>query len=123
LFEQSKYRKLTGRFGFEGFNRDYEVNGAEQLVEGKIKQNSFSAFTLEELGFERVKFQFGARVENNRYRPENPELLDRSFTGFSGAFGVNVGFGKAARSSSTTRIRTARRRSKSFTTTVRTSAP
>ena len=31
LFEQQKYKKLTGRFGFEGFNRDYEVNGAEQL--------------------------------------------------------------------------------------------
>jgi iron complex outermembrane receptor protein len=94
LFEQSRYRKLTGRFGFEGFDRDYEVNGAEQLVQGKVKQNSFSAFTLQELGFERVKFQFGARVENNRYRPENPELLDRSFTGISGAFGVNVALWK-----------------------------
>ncbi len=91
LFEQAKYRSLTGRFGFEGFNREYEVNGAEQLIEGKIKQNSFSVFGLEELNFDRVKFQFGGRVEHNRYRPENPELRERSFTGFSGAFGVNVG--------------------------------
>lgn len=91
MFEQTKYKKLTGRFGFEGFNRDYEVNGAEQLVTGKIKQNSFSVFGLEELGFERVKFQFGGRVENNRYRAENPAYLDRSFTGFSGAAGVNFG--------------------------------
>lgn len=90
LFEQTKYRQLTGRFGFEGFNRDYEVNGEEQLIQGKVKQNSFSVFALEELDFERVKFQFGGRVENNRYRPENPGLLDREFTGFSGALGMNV---------------------------------
>lgn len=90
LFEQTKYGKLTGRFGFEGFNRDYEVNGAEQLVVGKIKQNAFSVFTLQELGFERVKFQFGGRLENNRYRPDNNDYLQRDFTGFSGALGMNV---------------------------------
>lgn len=90
LFEQTKYGKLTGRFGFEGFNRGYEVNGAEQLVVGKIKQNAFSAFTLQELGFERVKFQFGGRIENNRYRPDNTDYLERDFTGFSGAVGMNV---------------------------------
>lgn len=94
MFEQTRYGKLTGRFGFDGFNRNYEVNGAEQLVTGKIKQNAFSVFALEELGFERVKFQFGARVENNRYRAENPAYLDRSFTGFSGAAGVNFGLWK-----------------------------
>lgn len=90
VFEQTKYKKLTGRFGFEGFNRNYEVNGAEQLITGKVKQNMFSAFVLEELNFEKVKFQFGGRIENNRYRPDNAELLDRSFTGFSGGFGINV---------------------------------
>ncbi len=94
IFEQTKYKKLTGRFGFDGFNREYEVNGAEQLVNGKIKQNAFSVFVLEELGFERVKFQFGGRIENNRYNAENPEYLDRSFTGFSGALGVNFGLWK-----------------------------
>ena len=94
LFEQTKYKKLTGRFGFEGFSRDYEVNGAEQLIQGKVKQNSFSAFTLQELAFERVKFQFGGRIENNRYNPENRDLLDRSFTGFSGAAGVNFSLWK-----------------------------
>jgi iron complex outermembrane recepter protein len=94
MFEQTKYKQLTGRFGFDGFNRDYLVNGAEQLVTGKIKQNAFSVFALEELGFERVKFQFGGRVENNRYRAENPAYLDRSFTGFSGAVGANFGLWK-----------------------------
>lgn len=94
LFEQAKYGKLTGRFGFEGFNRDYEVNGAEQLIQGKVKQNAFSVFALEELDFERIKLQFGGRVENNRYNPENPDLLDRSFTAFSGGAGINFGLWK-----------------------------
>jgi len=89
LFEQTKHNRLTGRFGFEGFNRDYEVTGAEQLIQGKVKHNSLSFFGLEEMDFERVKFQFGGRVERNSYRPENPELLDRTFTGFSGGVGAN----------------------------------
>jgi iron complex outermembrane recepter protein len=91
LFEQAKNGNLSGRFGFEGFNRDYEVNGAEQLIQGTVKQNAFSAFALEELDFDRVKFQFGGRIENNRYRPENVDLRNRSFTGFSGGAGVNIG--------------------------------
>ncbi len=90
VFEQTKYKNLTGRFGFEGFNRSYEVNGAEQLITGKVRQNMFSAFALQELAFEKVRFQFGGRIENNRYNPDNTELLDRSFTGISGGFGVNV---------------------------------
>jgi iron complex outermembrane receptor protein len=91
VFEQQNYRRLTGRFGFEGFNRDYKVEGEEQLIDGKIRHNSFSVFGLEELNFDRVKFQFGGRVENNRYRAENPELRDRTFTGFSGGAGINIG--------------------------------
>ena len=89
LFEQNKYGKLTGRFGFDGFSREYQVDGAEQLVEGKINQNSFAVFGLEELAFERVKFQFGGRLESNRYNAENPIYLDRNFLGFSGGAGVN----------------------------------
>ncbi|HKP70154.1 MAG TPA: TonB-dependent receptor [Pyrinomonadaceae bacterium] len=94
LFEQAKRGSLTGRFGFEGFSRDYEVNGEEQLIQGKIDHNSFSAFGLEELNFDRVKFQFGGRVEHNSYNPENGDLRDRSFTGFSGGGGVNVSLWK-----------------------------
>ncbi|MCU1289035.1 MAG: Outer rane receptor protein mostly Fe transport [Acidobacteria bacterium] len=94
LFEQNQYKQLSGRFGFEGFSREYQVNGAEQLVEGKIKQDSLSVFALEELNFERVKFQFGGRLENNRYKAENPAYLDRSFTGFSGSVGANIALWK-----------------------------
>ncbi len=90
-FEQQGYDRLTGRFGFEGFTRDYLVEGEEQLINGEIKHNSFSAFALEELNFGRVKFQFGGRVENNRYKAEDPMLNDRNFTAFSGGAGINVG--------------------------------
>ena len=56
VFEQKSYKNLTGRFGFEGFNRDYEVDGAERLIDGKVKQNMFSVFGLEELKFGRSAF-------------------------------------------------------------------
>jgi iron complex outermembrane recepter protein len=94
VFEQKKVNRLTGRFGFDGYDREYETIGAEQLIDGAVKQNMLSAFALEELNFGRVSFQFGGRVENNRFRPENNTLINRNFTGFSGAAGVRVGLWK-----------------------------
>lgn len=91
MFEQKAFGKLSGRFGFEGFNREYSVEGEERLIDGKVKHDSFSVFGLEELKFKRVSFQFGGRVERNAYNPENTDYLDRSFTGFSGAAGIRIG--------------------------------
>lgn len=91
MFEQKQYGKLAGRFGFEGFNRRYQTVGDEVLVVGPVKQDSFSAFALEELKFERVTVQFGGRVENNRYDPADVDLRDRNFTGVSAAAGMRVG--------------------------------
>lgn len=90
MFDQQKYGKLTGRFGFEGFNRNYGTVGDEILINGPVKQNSFSVFGLEEVSLERVTFQFGGRVENNRYNPTDINLINRDFTGFSGAVGARV---------------------------------
>lgn len=91
VFQQAKYKILSGRFGFEGFRRSYLTEGAEQLVDGKVRQNNFAVFALEELDFERVALQFGGRVENNRYSPRNTALYqDRDFTGFSGAAAARV---------------------------------
>jgi iron complex outermembrane receptor protein len=87
-FDQKKFGRLTGRFGFEGFHRNYSTNGEEVLIAGPVKQDSFSVFGLEELKFERVSLQFGARIENNRYNPVNPALIDRNFTGASAAAGA-----------------------------------
>ena len=85
VFDQHKRGHLTGSFGFSGFLRDYEAVGAEALAP-PVDQNSFAVFTLQELDFERVRFQFGGRVERNKYDPLG--LSGRSFTGFSGAAGV-----------------------------------
>lgn len=80
---------MTGRFGFEGFDRTFQVNGAEQLITGKVRHNSFSAFTLQEYSKDRMKIQFGARVESNRLNPTNVAYRDRNFTGVSFGAGVN----------------------------------
>ena len=88
VFDQKKYGSLTGRFGFEGFHRNYGTVGSEVLINGPVKQNAFSVFGLEELTYERVTIQFGGRVENNRYNPADTNLIKRDFTGFSGAVGA-----------------------------------
>ncbi len=88
MFEQKKVGKLTGRFGFETFKRAFSTVGAEVLVDGPVKHTALSFFGLEELKFERFTLQFGGRIENNRYKPVNTLLPDRSFTGFSGGTGA-----------------------------------
>ncbi len=85
-FRQANYKILTGQFGFEGYNRSYLTEGAEQLVNGRVRQTNFAVFGLQELGFERVAIQFGGRIEHNKYKPVNTaEYEHRDFTGFSGA--------------------------------------
>jgi iron complex outermembrane recepter protein len=88
VFEQKQYGKLSGRFGFEGYHRYYATIGDEILIDGPVKQNNIAVFGLEELKLERATLQFGARVENNQYSPDNPALINRNFTGFSGAAGA-----------------------------------
>ena len=51
-------------------------------------QNAFALFALEELTQERVKWQFGGRLERNGFQPTG--LVDRSFTAFSGSAGFAV---------------------------------
>ncbi|HEX7175860.1 MAG TPA: TonB-dependent receptor [Pyrinomonadaceae bacterium] len=87
VFDQRKRGSLSGSFGFSGFHRDYDTVGAEALAP-PTTQNNFAVFGLEVIDFERVKFQFGGRVEHNSYNPDG--LLARSYTGFSGAAGVRV---------------------------------
>jgi iron complex outermembrane recepter protein len=91
LFQQARYKNLSGRFGFEGFQRSYLTEGAEQLVDGRVRQRNFALFALQELSFDRVALQFGGRVEDNRYNPVNDALyFNRNFTGFSGAAAARV---------------------------------
>lgn len=91
VFDQRKTGRFSGSWGFAGFHRDYESIGAEALAPPTI-QNNFAVFALEEIDFERVRFQLGGRIEHNGYNPDG--ALERSFTGFSGAAGVRVGLWK-----------------------------
>lgn len=91
IFDQRKTGRVSGSWGFSGFRRDFESIGAEALAPPTIQDN-FAVFGLEEIDFERVRFQLGGRVEHNGYDPDG--ALKRSFTGFSGAAGVRVGLWK-----------------------------
>ena len=68
VFEQNRLGPLSGRFGFSGMERDYSASGEEALAP-PVDQQSFALFALEELDFERVRFQFGGRLETSRYNP------------------------------------------------------
>lgn len=72
VFEQGKKGVWGGRFGIWGIDRDYEATG-EEALSPPIDQTGFAFFALEEFKFERVKFQFGARVETQRYNPAYAE--------------------------------------------------
>jgi iron complex outermembrane receptor protein len=86
-FDQRDVGSLQGSFGFQGMHRDYTAEG-EEALSPPVRQNNFALFTLQEVGLERVKFQFGGRLEHNRYAPLG--LVSRSFTGLSGAAGVRL---------------------------------
>lgn len=86
-FDQKRRGPLQGSFGFWGMQRDFEARGAEALAP-PTTQNAFAVFALEELDYERIKFQFGGRLEHNRYRPIG--LPDRNFTAFSGSTGFAI---------------------------------
>lgn len=116
VFEQRRSGPLSGRFGFWGINRQYEATG-EEALSPPVDQNGLAFFGLEELDFERVKFQFGGRVETQRYQPafaergheheeegeeheeeegedhehEAADAVERRFTGASAAAGIHVG--------------------------------
>ncbi len=87
VFEQKKNGPLTGRFGFWGLVRDYDVTG-EEALSPPVDQDAFAVFGLEELEHKRVKFQFGGRLERNSYDPIG--LPMRSFVGASAAAGVHA---------------------------------
>ncbi len=96
--EQQRTGPLSGSFGFWGLHRQYDVVG-EEALSPPVDQNAFALFALEELNFDRVKLQLGARVEHTTYQPkgmilreeELVTLPDRDFTGFSGGAGIRVG--------------------------------
>lgn len=68
VFEQGRVGKWSGRFGFWGIDREYEAMG-EEALSPPVSQSGFAVFALEEVDFEKVKFQFGGRLETQKYTP------------------------------------------------------
>lgn len=88
VFEQRRSGRLSGSFGGWGMRRDYKAIGVEAITP-PVVQNALAAFAVETLTIsDRVRMQFGGRLENNRFRPDG--LRSRSFTGASGSVGVNA---------------------------------
>ena len=72
--EQGKKGAWGGRFGVWGIDRAYDVAG-EEALSPPVDQKGLAFFALEELALERVKFQFGARVETQRFSPAYAERV------------------------------------------------
>ncbi len=90
VFDQRPSGRLSGSFGFSGVRRDYKTVG-EEAIAPPADMNNFSLFTLQEVGVQRVRLQFGARVDHTSYEvPGSSGLPNRSFTGFSGAAGAHL---------------------------------
>ena len=86
-FEQRKTGPLSGSLGFWGMRRDYEASGEEALAP-PTTQDAIAVFGYEELDFDKLRLQFGARIERNAYKPQ--VLTARSFTGVSASAGIRV---------------------------------
>jgi iron complex outermembrane receptor protein len=85
LVEQPRRGPWSGSFGVWGLRRDYEAIGEEAIVPPTI-QNAFAIYGVESVDLDRLRLQFGGRVETNRYRPQFGR--ERNFTGFSGSAGA-----------------------------------
>lgn len=85
-FNHRRIGKFSGTFGSSGFTRDF-VSLGEEAPAPRTKQQSFSAFGLERIEFERIGLQFGGRIEQNQYNPEGA-LPTRNFVGVSASVGA-----------------------------------
>lgn len=68
---QKRRGPWNGSLGFWGMQRDFKAIGEEALAP-PVEQSAFAVFGLQQLNFERVRLQFGGRIENNRYSPRGP---------------------------------------------------
>ncbi|MCS7026308.1 MAG: TonB-dependent receptor [Bryobacteraceae bacterium] len=87
VFDQQPRGALSGTFGFWGLTRDYKAQG-EEAITPPVDQNAIAVFAVEQLRMSRFRIQFGARLEHNRYDPEQGRK--RSFTGIAASTGVHI---------------------------------
>jgi iron complex outermembrane receptor protein len=77
--------RLKGSIGAWVLNRAFSAEGAEALSP-PVDQAGFAAFLFEEVTWPHVTFQFGGRVDRNKYSPTDFE--EREFTDASGSAGL-----------------------------------
>jgi iron complex outermembrane recepter protein len=77
--------RLKGSIGAWVLDRAFSAEGAEALSP-PVDQNGFAAFLFEELTWPHLTFQFGGRVDHNKYAPTDFE--ERDFTNGSGSVGL-----------------------------------
>lgn len=85
LAQQKRRGSYSGSAGFWGMTRDYKATGEEALAP-PTSQKAFAVFGLQEMGGEKIHFQFGARYEHNGYKAQG--LKQRSFNGLSASGGM-----------------------------------
>lgn len=78
--------RLSGTIGGWLLNRDFNAIG-EEALSPPVNERGVAAFLYEEVTWPHGTFQFGARVDHARYRPEEG-LRDRDFTDTSGSVGL-----------------------------------
>ena len=92
-FDQKRWGRLSGSFGFSGQNRDYNTLGPEAIAP-PVVQNNVALFGVETLDLKKLSLQFGGRFEHAGYDPGLHPTLgpqpDRSFNGASAAAGIRV---------------------------------
>jgi iron complex outermembrane recepter protein len=79
--------RMKGSIGGTILTRSFSTEG-EEVLSPAVDQTGFAAYVYEEVGATpHLQLQFGARVENARFRPDADEP-DRDFTNVSGSVGV-----------------------------------
>src|SRR6185295_9564510 len=78
---------LAGSFGLQSRHRDFEAIGEEAFIQPNTTK-SWALFGLEEYTHGPVRYQLGARFENQKAASDDPTLEDRDFDGVTGSVGV-----------------------------------
>jgi iron complex outermembrane receptor protein len=86
-FYQRRRKAWSGTFGFWGMTRDFRSAG-EEALSPPVDQNAFALFALEQLDYEKVRFQFGGRLERNSL--QGAGVRNRDFNTLSASAGLNA---------------------------------
>ena len=87
---QSQRGNLQGSFGGQYSHINFSAIGEEAFVPSN-KTDSFALFTVQELDFDKLEVEFGARYEHTNVDAEDSIGISRDFDTISGALGASYG--------------------------------